>query len=217
MNEELTGLSDILEMGENDLAMLKRAARALVSRTYLLRGVESEELAYDFAARNWSALEAWFRVMGAELRKDESLGVIAWRGWGETRARLGREETALLLALRVLYEERRSDLSLAAFPQASVFDVVERYRSMTERELAKTRLVEGLRRFSAFKLIKAPTDPADPDAQVVLYPSLALALDQEGIDEVSALVKPAAPTRGEPSGNGDDGGDERETDTEDGE
>lgn len=205
MNEELAALGDILDMPENDLAMLRRAARALVARTFLLRGVEAEEPVYDFAVRNWDALEAWFRVLGAELRKDEGLGVIAWRGWGETRARLGREETAMLLILRVLYEERRGDLSLAEFPQATVFDVAERYRAMTERELAKTRLVDGLRRFSALKLIKAPADPADPDALVILYPSLPLALDQEGIDEVSALLKPesASDRSGEAAGVGE--------------
>lgn len=217
MNGELAALADILEMGENDQAMFKRAARALVARTFLLRGVESEEVVYDFAVRNWDALEAWFRVLGAELRKDEGLGVIAWRGWGETRARLGREETAMLLVLRVLYEERRSDLSLAAFPQATVFDVVERYRAMTERELAKTRLVDGLRRFSALKLIKAPADPADPDALVILYPSLALALDQEGIEEVSALVRPEASREVARIPDGDGNVSAGEPETEDGE
>ena len=187
MIEGLEALGELASLEEDDFDLFRRAARELLARTFLLRGVD--ERLYDFAVRNYGLLEPWFSCMGAELRKDESLGVLAWRGGAETRARLGREETCALLALRLLYEERRNQVSLTDYPTVTVFDFVQRYRALTEGDLKKTRLIEILRRFAAAKLVAAPREEADPDGQLVLYPSLALSLDQDGVEEILSFIK----------------------------
>lgn len=190
MIEELEPLGGLAELEEEDFDLFSRSVRELLSRTFLVRGVD--ERLYDFAVRNFGLLEPYFACMGAELRKDEGLGVVAWRGGAETKARLGREETCALLALRLLYEEKRGAVSLTDFPSVTVFDFAERYKALTESELKKTRLVDLLRRFNAAKLIRSPREEADPDGLIVLYPSLALTLDQDGIDEILGFVKAAA-------------------------
>jgi hypothetical protein len=187
MIDELRPLADLSSLEEDELDHFKSCVRELLARTFLLRGVD--ERRYDFAVRNFGLLEPYFSAMGAELRKDESLGVVAWRGGGETRARLGREETCALLALRLLYEERRNEVSLTDFPSVTVFDFVERFKALTEGGLKKTRLAELLRRFSASKLIRPPREETDPDGQLILYPSLALVLDQDGIEEILSFVQ----------------------------
>lgn len=187
MIDELLPLADLASLEEAELDHFKSCVRELLSRTFLLRGVD--ERRYDFAVRNFGLLEPYFQAMGAELRKDESLGVVAWRGGGETRARLGREETCALLALRLLFEERRNEVSLTDYPSVTVFDFVERYKALTEGDLKKTRLVELLRRFASFKLIRPPREEIDPDGQLVLYPSLAVVLDQDGIEEILSFIQ----------------------------
>jgi hypothetical protein len=187
MTDELLPLARLAELEPGELELFTGSVRELLARTFLLRGVD--ERRYDFAVRNFSLLEAYFQAMGAQLRKDEGLGVIAWRGGGETRARMGREETCALLTLRLLFEERRNAVSLADFPTAAIFDFVERYKALTEGDLKKTRLVELLRRFASFKLIRPPREETDPDGQIVLYPSLALVLDQDGIDEILGFIR----------------------------
>ena len=187
MIEGLEALGELSKLEEDDFDLFRRSVRELLARTFLLRGVD--ERLYDFAVRNFGLLEPYFSCMGAEIRKDESLGVMAWRGGAETRTRLGREETCALLALRLLYEERRNQVSLTAYPAVTVFDFVQRYRALTEGDLKKTRLIEILRRFAAAKLVAAPREEADPDGQLVLYPSLALALDQDGVEEILTFIK----------------------------
>lgn len=188
--QELEPLGDIAHLDEADFGLFARVARELISRSFILRGVD--ERLYDFAVRNFGILEPWFSCMGASLRKDEGLGVVAWRGGSETRVHLGREETCALLVLRLLYEEKRTEISLADFPGISVFDFVQRYRATTESELRKTRLVEIFRRFASLKLIKPPREETDPDGQILLYPSLALVLDHDGIREILAYIHAAA-------------------------
>lgn len=187
MIDELLPLSNLASLEEDELDHFKSCVREILARTFLLRGVD--ERRYDFAVRNYGLLEPYFSAMGAELRKDESLGVVAWRGGHETRARLGREETCALLALRLLYEERRNEVSLTDFPTVTVFDFVERFKALTEGDLKKTRLAELLRRFAAAKLIRPPREETDPDGQLILYPSLALVLDQDGIEEILSFIQ----------------------------
>ncbi len=187
MIEELEPLGNLSALEEADIDLFRRTVRELLARTFVLRGVD--ERLYDFAVRNFGLLEPYFSCMGAELRKDEGLGVVAWRGGGETRARLNREETCALLVLRLLYEERRNVVSLTDFPTVTVFDFSERFKALTEGDLKKTRLSDLMRRFTAAKLVRAPREETDPDGQLILYPSLALVLDQDGIEEILGFIK----------------------------
>lgn len=189
MNREREGLSGIAELDDEDFILFQKTTRELVARSFILRGV-SDRL-YDFSVRNFHLLEVYFECMGAVLRKDEGLGVVAWRGGAETRVALGGDATCGLLVLRILYEEKRNAVRLAEFPAVTVFDFAQRYRANTERDLKKTKLAAMLHRFSMARLIKAPKDEGDPDALILLYPSLALALDQEGISEVLEWMKGA--------------------------
>lgn len=186
MRDELAGLEQILDLTTADFDLFNRCIRALLSHCYLIRGVDDE--LYTFALRNYSLLEPYFQCMGAILRKDESLGVIAWKGGHESQVRLNQEETCAILVFRLFFEELRNNLRLSEFPTITLFDFLERYQAIVNDSLRKTRLIELLRHFSNLKLIAAPQG-ADPDGQIVLYPSIAFVLDQEGIDEILQYIK----------------------------
>jgi hypothetical protein len=157
----------------------------LLSKTFIIRGKEREEELYDFTIRNMPIYDAWFSCMDAKIIKDESLGVIAFRGGSGTRLRLGREETCALLVFRLLYEEKRTELSLTSFPSVMVLDFEEKYNAMTNASLKKTRLAEILRRLESHKLVDVlASDPADKEGLIVLYPSLAISVDRDSIDEI---------------------------------
>ncbi len=182
-SSELALIGDLTD-GEFDL--FRSAIRLFLSRTFIIRGFESDERLYDFVIRNIRMFESWFSCADIELKRDEGLGVICCRGGHELRARLSREETCALLVFRLLYEEKRTEISLARYPSILVLDFVQKYRALTDRDIAKTRLIELLRRLASFRLVGIPPDPADLEGVLVLYPSLALALDWAGIDEILA-------------------------------
>lgn len=188
MSLDAEHLSLIGELDDASFDVFKAAVKTLLSRTFIVRGEERGDEVYDFAVRNVRLLEAYFACADMEIRRDETLGVVACRGGSETRMRLGREETCALLVLRLLFEEKRSELSLAGHPSVLVVDFVQRYRAVVGEELKKTRLESALRKLASSRLIRLPADPTDPDGAIVLYPSLAMALDREGIDEILAAV-----------------------------
>jgi hypothetical protein len=189
MIRDLEGLHLITELTEADFDLFKNAVHTLLAKTFIIRGAGRDEVLYDFTIRNSSLFDAWFSCMDATLIRDEGLGVVCFRGGGDTRLRLGREETCALLTARLLYEEKRTELSLAAFPTVTVFDFVQRYNVMVGEEIKKTRLVEVLRRLQTHKLIDTDSrDLSDGEGIIILYPSLAMSLDRDGIDELLASL-----------------------------
>jgi hypothetical protein len=185
MSNDLEGLTLITELVDNDFDLFKIAVRTLLTKTFIIRGIDKEEALYDFTIRNSSLFDSWFSCMDASLVRDEGLGVICFRGGGDTRLRLGREETCALLTARLLYEEKRVELSLTAFPTVTVFDFVQKYNVMVGDEIKKTRLIEVLRRLQSHKLVEVDSqDRSDMEGMIILYPSLAMSVDRDSIDEL---------------------------------
>ncbi|MDR0377546.1 MAG: DUF4194 domain-containing protein [Spirochaetaceae bacterium] len=185
MRSEIEYISRIAELTDGEFDLFKASLHMLLSRTFIIRGREQEEELYDFAIRNIPVYDAWFSCMDAGIVKDESLGVIAFRGGGSTRLRLGREETCALLVFRLLYEEKRTELSLTSFPSVTVLDFTQKYDAMTNGNLKKTRLEEILRRLQAHKLIEVlSSDPSDAEGLIILYPSLAVSVNKDSLDEL---------------------------------
>ncbi|MDR1430317.1 MAG: DUF4194 domain-containing protein [Spirochaetaceae bacterium] len=198
MIRDLEGLRLIAELTEGEFDLFKSAVHTLLAKTFIIRGVRKEEELYDFTIRNSSLFDAWFSCMDAVLVRDESLGVVCFRGGGDTRLRLGREETCALLTARLLYEEKRTELSLTAFPTVTVFDFVQRYNVMTGDEIKKTRLIEVLRRLQTHKLIDTDSrDISGGEGIIILYPSLAMSIDRDSIDDLLASLSRAEKTTAE--------------------
>jgi hypothetical protein len=183
---DLAALADLTD-GERDV--FSRATQALLARSFIVRGSEKDDSLWDFAIRNIRLLELWFSFAGITIKRDEILGVIAIRPLPIMRTRLSKEETVALLVLRLLFEEKRKELSLARFPSVSVFDFVQRFNAVTNQELKKTRLIEVLRLFSRWRLISIEGEFANPDSTMVLYPSISMSLDQEGVEEILGALE----------------------------
>jgi hypothetical protein len=185
MIRDLESLSLIAELTEDEFDLFKSAVHTLLAKTFIIRGIGREEELYDFTIRNSGLFDAWFSCMDAGLIRDEGLGVICFRGGGDTRLRLGREETCALLTARLLYEEKRTELSLTTFPTVTVFDFIQKYNVMVGEEIKKTRLIEVLHRLQTHKLIDTDSrDLSDGEGIIILYPSLAMSVDRDSIDQL---------------------------------
>jgi hypothetical protein len=127
--------------------------------------------------------------MDVSLVRDESSGVIAFRGSGNTRLFFSREEICGALILRLLYEDKKLEVSLTTFPVITVADFQQKYNAVTGEEIKKTTLINVLRRLSSCKLIAMETrDYANPDDLIQLYPSIPLSINRDALDEALALL-----------------------------
>ncbi|MCL2139596.1 MAG: DUF4194 domain-containing protein [Treponema sp.] len=189
MNQDLEALSLIQELSSSEFEKFRAAVQMLTHKTFILRGIDRERELYDFTVRNIKLFEAWFSCMNADVVRDESLGVIAFRGSGNTRLYFSKDEICAVLVLRLLYEDKKLEVSLTKFPVVSVRDFQDKFNAMTGEDIKKTALIKVLTRLSSCKLVSVESnDYADPEAVIQLYPSIPLSIDRNALDiAVSAL------------------------------
>jgi len=190
MNQDLDALALIQNLSNDEFERFKSAVQILTSKTFIIRGIDKERELYDFAVRNIRLFEAWFLCMGASLVRDESMGVIAFRGSGNTRLHFSKDEICAVLVLRLLYEDKKLEVSLTKFPVLTVRDFQDKYNAMTGEDIKKTALIKILTRLSSCKLISVESnDYTDPEGIIQLYPSIPLSIDRNALDlAVTALA-----------------------------
>ena len=189
MNQDLDALGLIRELSSDEFERFRTALHILTSKTFIIRGIEKERELYDFTVRNIALFEAWFSCMDAILIRDESLGVIAFRGSGNTRLFFSKDEICGALVLRLVYEEKRLEVTLTKFPVISVREFQDKYNAMVGEDIKKTALIKILSRLSSCKLISVEShDYADPDGIIQLYPSIPLSIDRDALDAAMALL-----------------------------
>ncbi|MDR1587898.1 MAG: DUF4194 domain-containing protein [Treponema sp.] len=189
MNQDIEALTRIQDLSAEEFERFKLAVHILTSKTFIIRGIDREREIYDFTIRNIRLFEAWFSCMDASLVRDESLGLVAFRGSGKTRLHFTREEICAVLALRLLYEDKKLEVSLAAFPAVTVTDFQQKYNAITGGEIRKTALGNVLRRLSSCKLVGIDTqDLSDPEGIIRLYPSIPLSIDRAALDDAIAFL-----------------------------
>jgi hypothetical protein len=189
VRREIYEIGRIAELSEDEFDLFSQSLKTLLSKTFIIRGIDRDESIYNFTIRNIPLFDAWLSCMDADLFRDEGLGIITFRGDSGIRLRLNLEETCALLTFRLLYEEKRTEVYLTSFPTVTIFDFVRKYEGITGGTLKKTRLTEMLRRLSAYKLIGVHSeDLADMDSVILLYPSIAVSVSLDSIEELLKQV-----------------------------
>lgn len=184
----MNGITGILKLDDAERDLFQKSVNVLLAGSFIVRGIESDNRLYRFVISNFILFESFFACAGWSLRKDENLGIISWQGAPGARLNLTLDETLALLVFRILYEERRNDINLHEHVTAHLRDFQEKYSIVTERMLKKTRLREIIRRFQALKLIKNNGDEVQQDSLIIMYPTIAFALDGQCIDDIYGRI-----------------------------
>lgn len=175
-------------LSDSDRDQFRIAMGLLFTEGFLVRGIEHHERPYRFVLANRPLFDRYLDAAGWELRVDEALGVVAFVGPPSARLRLRKEESMIALILRLLYEEKAGEIALHGGRTARRHEIQDRYRALAGSTLRKTPFLAILRRLSSLRLIRLLGEESDPDAAVLLYPSLAFAIDARSIEALEARV-----------------------------
>ncbi len=185
MADELLYLT---RLADAEREQFRIAMNLLFTEGFLVRSIEAHERAYRFVLANLALCESYLAFAGWGLRRDESLGVIAFDGPAAARLRLRKVESIIALIARLLYEEKAGEIELHGERTVRRHEIQDRYRALTKSTLRKTPFLAILRRLQSLRLIRLVGDDNDPDATVILYPSLAFALDAQAVEELEARL-----------------------------
>ena len=137
-------------------------------------------------------------LAGWSLRKDEHLGVISFQGPASARLQFKKDESIFLLVLRLLYEEKAGELVIHGERTVRQEEVQDRLRTIADLSYKKTPFVSLLRRFQALRLIQVVGSEEDPEATVILFPSIPFVLDGVSLDDIAERIDSYNRGRDEP-------------------
>ncbi|HWI52584.1 MAG TPA: DUF4194 domain-containing protein [Symbiobacteriaceae bacterium] len=167
-----------------------RIANRLLTATFLVKQQESSRRDYYFVERNEAAFAGYLRLLQWDLIVDRAYGVVqAANKQGAGRLQLRLMESVLLLLLRLLYEERRKELSLTENVVCQVQEIHDKALTLRVRErgvVEKKHLQNAFGLFRRYSLVELiDEDVTDPRCRFKLLPSILFAVRLEGLQELT--------------------------------
>lgn len=171
-------------------ATFKDIANKLLASTFLARDKKDNKDNYYFVVSYKEVFDEFFAILGYEVKLDQGVGSIMLKSDQNTGfLKLRRDETIILLILRILYHERLKETSLNGNVVITVLDIHEKYNFLEiKKRINKTDLVSALRLFRRFNLIETIGDITMSNTKVVIMPTILYAINTEEITEVYNTV-----------------------------
>ena len=171
-------------------AIFKDIANKLLASTFLARDKKDNKDNYYFVVSYKEVFDEFFAILGYEVKLDQGVGSIMLKSDQNTGfLKLRRDETIILLILRILYHERLKETSLNENVVITVLDIHEKYNFLEiKKRINKTDLVSALRLFRRFNLIETIGDITMSNTKVVIMPTILYAINTEEITEVYNTV-----------------------------
>ncbi len=172
-----------------DIEKYKKCANKLLNHCYIVKKKPDSREDYIFIIQNKKYFEEQFELLGYELLIDESNGVIGISNvYGTGRLRLKKIESIILLLIRLLYLEKKMQISLNDEVVILTSELQDKYSLLSiqgKPNIDKTALREAIRIFKRYNLILTlDSDVTKPDCRIIVYPSIFFALDTNSIDKL---------------------------------
>ena len=194
---------DLFEgMMQNDRDQFRRVCNKLMSMCFIVRRNETTKSEYYFILRMREVFARYLDVLGYTLEINEEYGVIQLvNRENYNHLNLKLYDSIILLILRILYDEKKRELSLTDVV-VNLGDIQEKYLSLKirEKQIDKTTMNNALRLFRRFNLVELlDRDLLQEESRVVIYDSILMAVRVEDIKRVSDLI--SLYRKGEEKGN----------------
>lgn len=170
----------------------KSAANKLLGECFLLKKHKDTSSDYNYILNNKDAFIEYFDILGYELIIDEQNGVIGLNNpSGTGRIHLKKIESILLLILRLLYIEKRKQLSQIDDVIIIADEIYDKYSMLKmNAKLDKTAMRNTLGMFQRYHLIgKLDADMSNPDTRILIYPSILFAVTVSSLDDLYQSAK----------------------------
>lgn len=183
---------DLFEnMSQRDRDEFRRVCGRLMSSCFIVRQNAATKSDYYFILRQLEVFSRYLDVLGYQLEINEEYGVIQMVNRENTNhLRLRLYDSVILLILRILYDEKKRELSLTDVV-INLGDIQEKYLSLgiRDKQIDKTTMNNALRLFRRFNLIEIlDRDLTKEESRIIIYDSILMAVRVEDIRRVHELL-----------------------------
>ena len=177
---------DILKESVTQKEKFRVAANKLLNNCFIIKKKEDTRNDYIFIIQNRNLFIEYFDLLGYKLEINDMQGVVALTSVSGTgRLRLKKIESIILLILRLLYIEKRRELSLNEDVVVLSDEIHQKY-SMVKIEaklnLDKTIFRDTIRLFKRYNIVMSlDSDVSMSDSRIRIYPSVLFAITNDNL------------------------------------
>ncbi|MBQ7372480.1 MAG: DUF4194 domain-containing protein [Blautia sp.] len=163
----------------------RRICNRLISTCFLCRGNVTNRGDYYFVLRHRTDFRDYLDVLGYRLEINEEYGVIQLtspQNYNHLNLRLF--DSIILLILRILYDEKRRELSVSDEVIVNLGDIQDKFLSLQIRDkmIDKTTMRNALSLFRRFQLIETlDKDLGNEETRILIFDSILMAVRVEDI------------------------------------
>ncbi len=177
---------ELLEnMLQKDKDEFKRICNRLLSHCFLCKANVTNKADYYFVLKYRKEFREYLSVLGYRLEINEEDGVIQLTNpQNYNRLNLKLYESIILLILRILYDEKKRELSASDEAIINLGDIQDKFLSLQIRDkmIDKTTMRNALMMFRRFQLIETlDRDLSNEESRVLIYDSIMMAVRIEDI------------------------------------
>ena len=178
-------------MLQKDRDEFRRVCNKLMSICFIVRRNEVTKSDFYFIQRWKPVFERYLEVLGYTLEINDEYGVIQLvNRENYNHLNLKLNDSIILLILRILYDEKKRELSLTDVV-VNLGDIQEKYISLKirEKQIDKTTMNNALRLFKRFNLVELlDRDLMQEESRVIIYDSILMAVRVEDIKRVNDML-----------------------------
>jgi len=162
----------------------------LLQNSFIARDKEDNKEMYYFLLSFKNYFDEYFDVMDFEIVLDREMGAIQLiHREGNNLLRLKKEETLILLIIRILYHQHLVKTSVNDNVVIRVDEVHQYYDSLElKKKINKTDLIKILRMYRRLNLIESLGDITKANTKIIIYPTVLLAINTSAINDIYNLI-----------------------------
>ena len=184
----LTFFNQFQKLTETEKEKFSRICNKILDKNYLIRQKESDKEDYFFVVGHLTLFQNYFMLMDYMVTHYEADQIVALSTEANrNRIRLRRNDTIMLLVLRLLYQKKSKEATQLNQILVSVKDIQEELdrTSLFKGKIPKTELQTTMRMLKSYSMIDfQSSNLINDDTRVEIYPSLLRVVN---IDDMTKL------------------------------
>ena len=184
----LTFFNQFQKLTETEKEKFSRICNKILDKNFLIRQKESDKEDYFFVVGHLTLFQNYFMLMDYMVTHYEADQIVALSTEANrNRTRLRRNDTIMLLVLRLLYQKKSKEATQLNQILVSVKDIQEELdrTSLFKGKIPKTELQTTMRMLKSYSLIDfQSSNLINDDTRIEIYPSLLRVVN---IDDMTKL------------------------------
>ncbi|MCB9498632.1 MAG: DUF4194 domain-containing protein [Bacillales bacterium] len=184
-------LDELKSFSKETQDSFQKICNQLLVYNYLSKDKKDNTKSYYFVINYKQYFDEFFSLIGAELVINHDLGCIQLKNnYSQGNIKLKKEETFILLILRILYQEGLISTTLNNSVVITIDDIHNKYQSFGfKRKIFKTELVSALRLYKKYNLIENIGDLQMSATKIIIFSTITLAIPITNIQECYSYIQ----------------------------